>query len=476
MDLYRFSHPSHIDEVSVVTPEDGSQRAYLHAANKVEPVKLDDIKEKLVLNGWQCIPASFEGKPTLEVRGFKNASELLDTLQQYECTSGKAQKQSPPPEPKKSLWQRFTDNTLQKSGYLYLVGDAAYMTYGYKGARKLDVLAGVFYLLGSTSLMLFGKNDKADLQIHDLSKEMLKHTLNANAPASCSLATITQDHNKGMLDQANEFMRRYPSEMMNSAFGLAGMCIAASAMRHNVLTEPHSGHSRFKHKMEGWLDVGLGSMTTISGAISTLVKEKKRDPDEPKHTGIQGIMEWIQEKPLRVAGYGYIASTLCHAGSTTIAMLEAKKNGDQQKLQSVPFRAAFVGASLIAEFLMSISSKGHGEGVTSDASVEDSMVNIAAELILKQPKELQEAQMHHMLNFLEHPSVLAEKRAVVEQKLREQMAALQNNPWLCMHNRSPQLSEGITIPALAQTQREAPLANWQQKVKLPENAMATASL
>jgi hypothetical protein len=191
-----------------------------------------------------------------------------------------------------------------------------------------------------------------------------------------------------------------------------------------------------KMRLEGIMDVGLGALTTGSAAISIFVNEKKRDPDEPPAKGLGRVWDWVQEKPLRVAGYGYMLSTLCHAASTVVAYKEAKRVGDTKRLSSVPMRAMFVGAALISELLVAISSKGHGEGIRTDESVKDSVYAMAGELIVKEPPDQRDFHIQHIARFLQQPTVLAESYEEVEKELRKQVALQEQNPWACCAYKS----------------------------------------
>ena len=103
------------------------------------------------------------------------------------------------------------------------------------------------------------------------------------------------------------------------------------------------------------LGLGVGATTAIFSVLDAVVlrplpyaqperlvtlreanaaKGLDREPMSPvnfvDYRALNQVFEWIQEKPLRVAGYGYMVSTLCHAGSTAVAYYDAKKRGEAQ--------------------------------------------------------------------------------------------------------------------------------------------------
>lgn len=428
----------------------GGIRAYIHARENTSQDTLNTIICKLQEAGMQCIPYSYDGNPALEVRGFKNESRLVASLQDKKWVSGEARIQNTTDD-HVSFADKLKKNTLQASGIFYLLGDACYATYGYKKGHWEDMLAGLFYLCGSSSLVGYGQNDLADLQIKDIAKKIESEVDRQGAalPDNCSLRSITNDYNKGLLSNTNELLRRYPSETMNTFFGLAGACIAASAFRHHILHPSGLDAKAIRENTRaGWMDVGLGTMTMAAGAVSALVKEKARDPDDPLPTTVVGkVKDFIQHKPLSVAGMGYIISTLCHAASTRENIKTARRTGDMTVMKSVPYRAAFVGLNIVAEVLMAFSSKGHGEGVVSDVSVDESALAITADLIARQPREMQEHLIEYMAGFLGKQEVLAMKNEEIIAKLHMQVETMHNNPWAhALTSKSPTQSRP-SVPA-----------------------------
>jgi hypothetical protein len=439
MDSYHYAAPSVLDEVIFVHTDKGGVRAYLQAAPNAKAHDLRQVVEALHDQRWGTVPYTLDGKPVLEVRGFDNPKKLLTRLEIAKAIHGEPEIEKTADE-KQNLLGKLQKRSLQMSGLAYMVGDAAFIKYGYAEGSKLDVLGGILYGLGTMSLVLFGRNDQGDMQVHEHAKKLEKYFIKENVriPDFCSLHSLADDKSQGIPGEAYDWAKSHPAELFNTIYVGAGACIAAAALKHKALAPPKIGETAkeiAQMRTEGWLDVGLGSCTTTSALIANLVQEKKRDPDDPLPKGaLNKVFAWVQEKPMRVAGYGYMVSTMFHAVSTTVAYRKALKQGDTKRLSSVPYRAAFVGANLIAELLLAISSKGHGEGVISDESVKDSVYASAAELIVQQPKEQREYLISHVAGFLQQPQVLAEAYEKTEKELREQVAYLEKNPWVCDEN------------------------------------------
>src|SRR5262249_41368773 len=147
----------------------------------------------------------------------------------------------------------------------------------------------------------------------------------------------------GLIQNIGDLLQRYPSEFMNLSYAMAGGLIFSAAVKHlgkgKVSTEAVEGwlkqlqetepaatramaaHKAFRSmKMENWFNLGVGGFTTGSGLLAMSIKEKAHDPDDSEKHGLAGFWEWIRERPLSIAGAGYMVSTLLHAASTWVAM------------------------------------------------------------------------------------------------------------------------------------------------------------
>lgn len=493
MPVYAYAKPSLVDEIAVVKTDGGASRAYLHASDNATPKQLYDIACKLAEKNWQCVPFTRNGKPVLEVRGFSRDGQLIDQLkanQWIEGTPTVTREQEKP----SSFVSKVKSRSLLASSLAYMIGDICFAKYGYEESSKLDLAAGILYGAGTVSSLAFGRKDQSDLQIKALSKKMSEYIRKegVSLPQECTLDAIIEDKHKNVAQKADDFLRQYPSELLNLFFAAAGVCIAAAAYKEKVripasaetiagrmekLLAESSKHADAAHaaggfdklavklankdrKAEGWMDVGLGSMTVVSGLLAASMKEKVPDPDAPPKHGLAAVKEFVQQKPLAIAGIGYLISTACHAVSTTIAW----KSGDVQRVKSVPWRAGFIGANIVAELLLAMSSKGHGHGVVSDKSVDDTVVALASELIAKQPRRLQPILTDHVADFLGRPEILAKKDKDLRDNITRQVEAMRQNPW-AMAEREADKEAGrtsVTVPDMPKS--------WQGKVVVPEVA------
>lgn len=582
MTIFRYATSPILDEITIRKTEGGAVRAYLHARPTVTVEQLKDIDCSLRAQGLQTVPILFKGQPSLEVRGFKDELQLTKICADAHWISGTREKVVEK-EDYISPVDKFHKHTLQAAAASFIVGDLAFMRYGYKGASPLDFVAGAAYTTGTVSSLIFGRKDPSDLHIKDISNRMAafmrEHQLplDANAP----LQHMTGGHPKGIIERADDFLRHYPSEMMNMFYALAGLSIALASHRkltmptdvqtfinnterythamtgqaeqlqkllpeakgelHTLITngldklkrgqwlyphdvaaiEHHTGeletlqkltrtlnsnipvqdvskavkgfseelekmatkeksdspklaiHKQHvedlksgsavhrlalaetdkHHHRESYMDIGLGLTTLGSGLFGMLVKEKAPDPDKPKQGIAAHTWDWVQAHPLSVTAAGYMVSTMCHAVSTAIAHV----NGNSERRKTVGWRAVFVGTNVLAEILMSISSKGHGKGVKSDASVDETVLALSAETIARQPQAMQAGLIEYVGKFLGRDDVLAMNDESIRSRLQQAVEEMRGNPWAVAMRPVEKI--------MPQPEEQAPaLPAWQAKL------------
>jgi len=477
--VYSYPESRVIDRVAFRRTANGSLRAYLHAGDDVPPEQLTDILQTLRRMDIDCIPFNHEGTPSIEVRGFHRESKLITILHNNKWVDDRPV--IVPDQDDKSKWSdRLKNRSLQAAGGLYAFGDVNFIAYGIKDSSPLDMAAGILYALPTPVLLAYGRNDQSQLQIKDFARHMAKEFREevATLPENCSLEHITADRKKGLMEQASDLLQRYPSEFMNLCYAGAGACIFLAARKHlsglkahgvpeNTVsdwlghltkTQPNATREVARDlalkniRTENLLNAGVGVSTVASGMIGTLVREKAHDPDAPKSTGLAGIWDFVRERPLTVAGAGFMVCTLLHAAATWVAT----KGQDAKHKQAVPYRVAFVISALMAELMVAISSKGHGEGVVSDRSVDNSAIAIAANLIVKQPKGLQNHLIEEMGKFLGRNDVLAMKDQDAVDTLRKEVEALRGNPWVQAESGNA-VHQGGEVPAAATREAAGPV-------------------
>ncbi len=478
----------------------GALRAYVHACPDIGPGKIEEVLQTFKSKDYECIPFTVNEKPVIEVRGFKREAELL-TLMDKSNFIDDAPQVTKLKEDNPSWGDLLSKRSLQLSGAAMMVADVGFAMYGAKGKRWEDTLAGLSYLTGSAVLTAYGRNDQSDLQIREGAQLILDHAKikGLTVPEDTAISTVGAARHETPLRKVDNFFRAHPSEIGNMMYVVAGGLIAKAALHHRALAKPRPEMTPKQiHEMRkgGWGDTALGSVTIASGLTATMFKEKAKDPDatEGHKASPGGVVDWIRESPLRAASYGYIGSTLCHAYTTFIERKEAQRilkdssaslkevGHAKDHMKAIPWRVLFVSATLVGEALLSISSKGHGEGVVSDNTVDHSIVAVAAELIIKQPKHMQEDLIKEMGKYLGLPEVLALKDEEAIARLRRQVEEMRCNPWATkIPSASPDAqhlpgSKEAAMAAAKLTTPKGDMQAWQGKVAAADKAPTTNTL
>jgi hypothetical protein len=459
-----------LDKVSIVRTEGGGVRAYLHAADGIDPQTLEKISQNLEPLGWQGTAIRMEGKDYFEVRGFEKEEKLIEYLNSQKFVSGNP---TVVHDEKVSFLDKLKNNKLFLCGVLNVIADIGYIGFGWldyldSNHKKVDVevevkkrkweniAAGFSYSAGSLTLLGFGHADKSDMQLKDLSRKLLKYAVKEGIEIQnkSAVESFAVDHKSGITDNVSDTFHRYPSEIFNILTAMAGVFITTATIRHDEY--PNDPVENKRHKR--WETI-LGTATASSGFLAAFVKEKTPDPTKPKATGLGAVAQFFQEKPNRIAGYGYMISSGAHAVNTIKDFLKAKGTNDNFGMIKQCFRGLFVTLNLVAEVTLSLSSKGHGEGVKSDKSVDQTTYAMVADIIARQPESMRE----HLItdfstNFLAHPDVLGGDPKVIASAIREQVAASLSNPWANARKESSNVGK-----------------NWQSKVMAPAASIAGAS-
>lgn len=450
---YLYPDASFINKITFHKADNGSGRAYLHVGNNAPVDQCAKIIKTLIDAGFTAIPCSCDDQPALEVRGYLREQSILTLLQKQEWI--KKEVKVIAPLEKKNFVDKMKARTLQGASIAFLFGDASYAQYGYHKGHPEDMLAGISYGIGSAAMGLIGTNAQALSEIKKQTRKLLQYAKEHEIEThkNFTIPTVTENNKRDVFHKIVDFLQSYPSEIGNSFTGLAGALIAYSAYKYRVGPEYAAGQNVFKGS--GFKDMGLGTTTVASGLVGALIKEKKHDPDIPYSKGMQGWWEWIQERPLSVAAFGYMISTGCHTLSTFQDYNAAKRMNIMNDLKAMKYRAGFITFTIVGEMLLMLSSKGHGEGVKSDVSTENSVIAIAAGLIAEQKPEMQLHLIETIGNFLGRPDVLALNDSAIKKKLTELVTIIKENPWAKAMEHNPQAAHMIPVGTL-----QSP-AKWQ---------------
>jgi hypothetical protein len=493
MPLYRYSGSSTIDEVRFFSNENGGTRAYLHAAKHADPEKLQAVIHDLNKQGFVTSPCHLNGQEVLEVRGFGKESKLRAALGEVGAVHGHPHRDELGDD-KLDVLAWFKQKSLIISALFYLVGDFCFIKYekvntkikdtkkdekhaalnaaiatfntdksaANKVAEYTDVdnrskfakskvwdwLAGYGYLAGSTSSLasLMLRGDTSQMELGSISRFISDAARDAGLEVAGHPALQNAMGLHDTRSKAAKVFTTYSAEMMNLSFATAGLAIAKDSFEtHQRLSKEEKafGHvydfskdqRHLDDKSVAFKDVVLGTGTVLSGVTSSIIKEKPVDPNKQRKKGVAGVIEYMKERPLRIAGAGYLISTVIHLWSSLQERGSIKNENkirgtdNQFPTDHTTYRLGFVIMNLIAEVIMYFSSKGHGEGMKSDESLDITATSMVAQMIAKKPLEEREALVNTMAEALAQQQALGIKVDKAKTMLHEQLAALEKNPW-----------------------------------------------
>lgn len=471
-----YSAGSAIDDVQVIKNTTGGLRAYVHAAATASPDELQKAKGAFEASGFKTVALTIDHRPVLEVRGFTKPREITQALMNAHVITGVDKIQHEVGD-KKSSREKLRNATLSLAGLSYNAGDVGYMAYAlqkYDMHNKplhtldatlhadqkmqnffnhMDIVAGAGYAVGSLALTRYGHSDRSQVLIENNAKK-IKGYLAENGvevPKDSMLAENSKEKKQGFFGRIDSFCRKYPSEVFNGIYIFVGIFLGASAAYRAVRahTLAHANPLKVNKelldtaKIEA-LDVGLGAMTFASALTGLAVKERKIEPEERRH-GLGKILDWIEEKPLRATGLGYAISTAFHGYST----YKNIKAGDLVAKKTFVGRGVFVASNVLSEGLLFVSSKGHGDGVKPDKSVDQTVIAATAELIYKQPEAARKELTERLAGYMASNEVLDGKAEDIAARLNAHVAGFASNPWLPPAARlaQPSASEALAVTA-----------------------------
>jgi hypothetical protein len=449
LSIYHFNSGSLIDQVTIRRSPGGGAVAYLHAREDGDSGRLEAVKRKLEREDLQWSPTLQDGKPVLEVRGFgRKDGTLLDYLKETRAIQGITRKQDTV-EDHLTARQKFRQRTLQLSGVAYFAGDASFVYSGIKEMSRdkkisnpYKMLAGLSYAAGSWFVALFGRGDKSDMHLRSIARAAIKDlkSQGMEPPKESSIQAAAEAYNNGIGKRIVDFFEKYPAEMTNGLFGIAGALItlgAAKKLRH-FNSQKHIKDTRTSLMT----DVVTGLMTVAAGLVTIFVREEKPDPDAPPKTGFAGLMQKMKARPLGVAGGLLGAATLGHAVSSGAEYREAGKmlknpGATEEQLKDaredrkgIWGRQVFVGTNLLAEGLMAVSHTGNGHGAPRRAGLHDSVQNVVADLVWRTAPDKREAVLRRLTTLVSSRRHLSCDSVQFQQGVKEKLAKMEQNPWV----------------------------------------------
>lgn len=306
-----------------------------------------------------------------------------------------------------SFTENVKDRSLKASGLAYLVGDAALVTAGILEGDYKTARAGALYGLGGLALARYG-NPKTEKRIKLLYQDLADYlkAQGIEIPKGSQVDTVALAKDGGVIEHIDieRFLYKHPSQVLNSLFTVGGLQLMHGGINN---------HRPWK--------TASGALVTAGALSGLLIKERVKDTEDGKDTGMFGKMwHWVQEKPLRISGSLYMANNVT---MTVDALQQRKKNPVQATKGSSGylFQLLMVASYVVANGLLAISNKDNtsSKNAEKERAAAKELEQAAAEVIAAQPQEVQQQLIKKVADYLStqsRVSIPAEELAMTMQK------------------------------------------------------------
>jgi hypothetical protein len=451
MPIYRYQNAL-VDEVIVKKNDAGKPRAYLHLKPDANPQAVEHVIKHLTDRRlkWGCVPYAMAEDPNyLEVRGFRKPERLLGVLKIIHATDGNAKSQVLSGDVI-SRKDRIGKARISIAAAFYFIGDVCYgfqsvfKTFRESPRRWGQILSGIFYSLGTPFAIIYG-NDQTKPQLNEACRQMgaFCEAEGIHIAPETALHRNLAAQGKGPLSRLNQLIARHPAETLNVSYGIAGLAVAYDAVTYERMHRVN----RFKWIEE--LVLGLG--TAIGGFLAAFVKEKPRDPHQPKRHGLTGVWDWFREKPNRFTGT-YFLSTVLHSHGAWEDYKNAKAHPQNPKskgiIRDAGLRGVFAATNLAAEAALIGASKGHaeGKGKGSTDSLNETIYAIAADMVMHQPAGTKDQIIEKLAQKLSQDGLLEGKHQSIVEGIHRQQQGMEKNAWASAMRHSPVAATLIASP------------------------------
>lgn len=431
-------------------------------ADRKDLLQLADHMRSL---GWSVVPDVEDGQHVVHLRGFQQPQEIIGTLEKNRSVFGeyKTQDSSPQPKPKLKPMDRVRRVSLVAAGYAFGLGDIALMTVGKlrnNASGNSEFMSGLAFSTSSLLLMRYGKKkpEKSFKELHD---RMLGQfvTEGIEIPGAQYLDLKTLGKPGGVASRLDHFLYEHPAEMNCAINTYAGYRMADAGMK-----------MRKDDPKAGALKATAGTVLMAANTISLLVPEKpksehpdakKQEKEEKQKKGpAHAVMNWVQEKPMRVIGYMAVINNFFQLASA----LTERKHSRNATGKARHFWALNLAASLSymsANALLAISPKDANASMHDEA--KDPFADIytsAAAILVNQPEEKRELLVNKMAFYLSSQPEIRNSPQEVAQIITHKLSEVKDSPWI---DNAPSRSETVheTRPVSRESEKES--KRWAER-------------
>lgn len=293
---------------------------------------------------------------------------------------------------------------LRIAGVLNLVGDVGLLAGGIKTKNPHKFTGGLLYTLGGLNLAHYGTVDKEHI-INEVAQRVAEHMEHngITPPDDTRLAAVLRQKDEGALAEVDRFLHRQPAKNTMVLYTAGAAAMFGSGIQQYRMGEGGAGLAYGATS----LGVKLASLVIPETPVNAT---KQADPQKPK-----GVMQWVQEKPLRLFGYGSLASEAFLALASYQEYKRAPHKGGY--MWTALSSASYMGADiLLANAHKDVNNAG-GQ-FTEDETRK--LCELVSEVIVTQPVRTQDKLFNQFAEFISHqPEIRGDTnriRPLLEQK------------------------------------------------------------
>ena len=307
-------------------------------------------------------------------------------------------------------FEALSEKSLTKAGVAYLIGDGSLAMSGLLSGRYKEASSGLLWGVGGLACARYGNPD-AEKKLELLSCRLRNYLQRQGVAIPENPDTKLLCRKDGLVDHIEDFLYKYPSQVLNTAYAIGGLQLFRSGLEHS----------------KRW-DAASGALISTGALAGLLIPEKKPDPDHPPEGTIEKAKAWLQEKPLRISGALY---TLNNATLVASALGERKANPQQK---SYLFKFLTAASYIFGNAMLAMSSKDHGNALSGGNKAMERLADASARVIAAQAPQIQEALVHEISGFLAAQPDVPLKAEQIAEMLHGKLANVQSHtaapsPW-----------------------------------------------
>lgn len=272
----------------------------------------------------------------------------------------------------------FKHKSLNAAGYAYLLGDAALFASGAMSGRGKEAATGLLWAAGGLAPARYA-NPNGEKQCRILAERLGDYLRKEGIkiPDAPDLKELTKPN--GVIEHVESFLYKYPSQVLNVAYGLGSIQLMRSGIQHN----------------KKW-DAASGALVAAGALAGVLVSEKPEATSEEKKkmSPLGSAINWVQEKPLRLSGILY---TLNNATLLKSAFNEQRANPAQK---SYMFKYLTAASYIFGNGCLALSSKDQHTNDSHAQEALEKLTTAAARIIAAQPEKTQQTLLRHIAGFI----------------------------------------------------------------------------